>query len=202
MTLHSYQRAGHVHDLSYACITFAYIHIIYRYPCLSHRIHDLQWWRYCNEGFQYLVHYDLPMMALLQRTIPIPRALRPPMMALLQRTIPIPRALRPPNDGATATNDTNTSCITTSNDGATATNDTNTSCITRRQSHIHDSRPAHWKLSNVGQCVVVRWMRLSFVTRSSSALDKRYAFAVIRSVRRDCCACTQMCAELQLDAWN
>ena len=34
------------------------------------------------------------------------------------------------------------------------------------------------------------------VTRSSSALDKRYVFVVMRGVRRDLCACTKMCAEL------
>ena len=36
-------------------------------------------------------------------------------------------------------------------------------------------------------------------TRASSALDQRYAFVVVRVVRRDFCACTKMCAEL--DAW-
>ena len=36
-------------------------------------------------------------------------------------------------------------------------------------------------------------------TRASSALDQGYAFVVVRCVRRDFCACTKMCAEL--DAW-
>ena len=66
----------------------------------------------------------------------------------------------------------------------------------KRQSHRHDARPAHWKSSNFGQCVVVRWV---CVVRASSALDQRYAFVVVRCVRRDFCACTKMCAEL--DAW-
>ena len=33
-------------------------------------------------------------------------------------------------------------------------------------------------------------------TRASSALDQRYAFVVVRCVRRVFCACTKMCAEL------
>ena len=35
-----------------------------------------------------------------------------------------------------------------------------------------------------------------FVTRSLSALDQRYAFAVVRCVRRDFCARAKMCVEL------
>ena len=33
-------------------------------------------------------------------------------------------------------------------------------------------------------------------TRASSALDQRCAFVVVRCVRRDFCACTKLCAEL------
>ena len=33
-------------------------------------------------------------------------------------------------------------------------------------------------------------------TRASSALDQRCAFVVVRCVRREFCACTQLCAEL------
>ena len=36
-------------------------------------------------------------------------------------------------------------------------------------------------------------------TRASSALDQRWAFVVVRCVRRVFCACTKLCAEL--DAW-
>ena len=61
----------------------------------------------------------------------------------------------------------------------------------KSQSHICDARPAHWKCSNFGPCVVV--------TRSSSALDQRYAFVIVRFVRLDFCACTDMCAEV--DSW-
>ena len=45
--------------------------------------------------------------------------------------------------------------------------------------------------------IVVRWVCVSMrYTRSSGALDQRYAFVVVRCVRRDLCACTKMCAEL------
>ena len=36
----------------------------------------------------------------------------------------------------------------------------------------------------------------AFVTRSSSALDQRYAFVVVRCVWSNFCACTNMCAEI------
>ena len=40
--------------------------------------------------------------------------------------------------------------------------------------HMHDARPAHWKNSNFGQCVVIRWvcvdMRYSFVERARPTL--------------------------------
>ena len=49
--------------------------------------------------------------------------------------------------------------------------------IVKRQSHRHDARPAHWKSSNFGQCVVVRWvcvtMRHSCVERAGPTLCTR-----------------------------
>ena len=53
--------------------------------------------------------------------------------------------------------------------------------LVMRQSHIHDAILAS---------------ALSFVRCASSTLDQRYAFVVIRCVRQDFCACTNMCVEL------
>ena len=58
----------------------------------------------------------------------------------------------------------------------------------KRQSHRHDARPAHWKSSNFGQCVVVRWvcvtMRYSCVERAGPTLCTR---------RRSLCASAFLC---------
>ena len=58
----------------------------------------------------------------------------------------------------------------------------------KRQSHRHDARPAHWKSSNFGQCVVVRWvcvtMRYSCVERAGPTLCIR---------RRSLCASGFLC---------
>ena len=46
--------------------------------------------------------------------------------------------------------------------------------VVKAQSHIRDARPAHWKISNFGQCVVFRWLcvsiRYSFVERAGPTL--------------------------------
>ena len=60
--------------------------------------------------------------------------------------------------------------------------------IVKRQSHRHDARPAHWKSSNFGQFVVVRWvcvtMRYSCVERAGPTLCIR---------RRSLCASGFLC---------
>ena len=60
------------------------------------------------------------------------------------------------------------------------------------------ARPAHWKFAMLGQCVVVRQacviIRYSFVERAGPTLDQRYAFVVIRCVRRFFFQHAQKCA--------
>ena len=48
-----------------------------------------------------------------------------------------------------------------------------------------DARPAHWKFAILASALSFARCASSFVTRSSSAMDQRYALAVIRCVRRD-----------------
>ena len=48
-----------------------------------------------------------------------------------------------------------------------------------------DARPAHWKFAIRASALSFARRASSFVTRSSSALDPRYAFVVIRCVRWD-----------------
>ena len=62
-------------------------------------------------------------------------------------------------------------------DAAEASAISKTERLLKRQSHRHDARPAHWKSSNFGQCVVVRWvcvtMRHSCVERAGPTLCTR-----------------------------
>ena len=48
-----------------------------------------------------------------------------------------------------------------------------------------DARPAHGKFAILASALSFARRASSLVTRSSSALDPRYAFVVIRCVRRD-----------------
>ena len=52
----------------------------------------------------------------------------------------------------------------------------------KRRSHIHDARPALWKISNFGQCVVFRWVcvsiRYSFVERAGTNAMHSLSFAL------------------------
>ena len=55
--------------------------------------------------------------------------------------------------------------------------------VIKHQSHRHDARPAHRKGSNLGQCVVVRWV---CVTRRYSCVERAGPTLCIR--RRSFCA--------------
>ena len=58
----------------------------------------------------------------------------------------------------------------------------------KRQSHRNDARPARWKSSNFGQCVVVRWV---CVTMRYSCVERAGPTPCIR--RRSLCASGFLC---------
>ena len=58
-------------------------------------------------------------------------------------------------------------------------------CFLMGRSHIGDARPAHLNCAMLASALSFARCASSFVTRSSSAVDQRYAFDVIRCVRRD-----------------
>ena len=66
------------------------------------------------------------------------------------------------------------------------------SYITLSASHTYTTHgPRTEKLAILASALSFARCASAFVTRSSSALDQRYAFVVIRCVRRDFCACTK-----------
>ena len=66
----------------------------------------------------------------------------------------------------------------------------------KRQSHRHDARPRTENVAFLASASSFAGCAPPCATRASSALDQRYAFVVVRCVRRDICACTTMCAEI------
>ena len=61
-------------------------------------------------------------------------------------------------------------------------------CSIKRQSHRNDARPARWKSSNFGQCVVVRWV---CVTMRYSCVERAGPTPCIR--RRSLCTSGFLC---------